>query len=91
MYESELASRDMRDSLKAKEDIIQSLTREVEELKRKGGSTHHPLVPISSPRVKKESDLMRDDIQGKSLFFKFQILRDFKFRSQGNEGNYGSN
>ena len=75
MYESELASRDMRDSLKAKEDIIQSLTREVEELKRKGGSTHHPLVPISSPRVKKESDLMRDDIQGIRLSsFKFSKI-----------------
>ena len=33
MYESEIASREMRDSLKAKEDTIQSLTRELEELK----------------------------------------------------------
>ena len=75
-YESELASQDMRDSLKAKEDTIQSLTGELEDLRRKGGSLHHPLT-ISSPRVKRESDLMRDDIQGR--FLVFRILRHLNF------------
>ena len=66
MYESEQASREMRDSLKAKEDTIQSLTRELEEL-RGNGAAHppHPL-PHTSSRDKKEADMLRDDIQGKS-------------------------
>ena len=66
MYESEQASQEMRDSLKAKEDTIQSLTRELEELKDKGATHHQPHPPTSS-REKKEADLLRDDIQGKFL------------------------
>ena len=71
MYESEQASREMRDSLKAKEDTIQSLTRELEDL-RGNGAAHppHPL-PHTSSRDKKEADMLRDDIQGKS---RFQII-----------------
>ena len=73
MYESELASREMRDSLKAKEDTIQSLTRELEELKKKGGSHQHPHP--GSRDQKESSDIrpiselvrLRDDIQGKIL------------------------
>ena len=66
MYESEQASQEMRDSLKAKEDTIQSLTRELEELKDKGATHQQPHPPTSS-REKKEADLLRDDIQGKFL------------------------
>ena len=67
MYESEQASREMRDSLKAKEDTIQSLTRELEDLRGNGAAHPHPL-PHTSSRDKKEADMLRDDIQGKSRF-----------------------
>ena len=71
MYESEQASQEMRDSLKAKEETIQSLTRELEELKDKGATHHQPHPPTSS-REKKEADLLRDDIQGKFLILLYR-------------------
>ena len=81
MYESEQASQEMRDSLKAKEDTIQSLTRELEELKDKGATHHQPHPPTSS-REKKEADLLRDDIQGKFLILSIaQILNSYILHS----------
>ena len=83
MYESEIASREMRDSLKAKEDTIQSLTRELEELKKKGASHQHPgsrdqkesldIRPIS------ELNRLRDDIQGKFLIHSNSMLFNHSF------------
>merc|ERR1719342_1301996 len=60
----------MRDSLKAKEDTIQSLTRELEELKKKGASHQHPHPGTrdqkESSGIRPISELarLRDDIQG---------------------------
>ena len=85
MYESEIASREMRDSLKAKEDTIQSLTRELEELKKKGASHQHPHP--GSREQKESSDLrpiselnrLRDDIQGKFLIHSNPMLFNCSF------------
>ena len=89
MYETELASQEMRDILRSKEDIIQSLTKELEDVRKKGAyPPHHP-----TPKDQKESDL-KDEIQGKFHCNQSTSRSDSLIaclRSQGNESNNGSN
>jgi len=57
MYESELAAQDMRDKVRNKDDIIDSLAKDLEDARKSSSSSG------SSRDSKKDSDV-RDDIQG---------------------------
>ena len=59
MYESELAAQEMRSKLKSKEGIIESLARELEDIRKAGGGKDSRRDSSSS------SSHVKDDIQGK--------------------------
>ena len=67
MYESELAAQDMRDKVRNKDDIIDSLAKDLEVARKSSSSSG------SSRDGKKDSDV-RDDIQG--IFWTFKIRRN---------------
>ena len=68
MYESELAAQDMRDKVRNKDDIIDSLAKDLEDARKSSSSSG------SSRDSKKDSDV-RDDIQGRFCTFKHFICR----------------
>ena len=67
MYETEVAAQELRAKLRNKEDIVESLAKELEDLRSRKSSyshySHAHTSSSSSSRDKRDSDV-KDDIQG---------------------------
>ena len=71
MYETEVAAQELRAKLRNKEDIVESLAKELEDLRSRKSSyshySHAHTSSSSSSRDKRDSDV-KDDIQGMGKF-----------------------
>ena len=100
MYETEVAAQELRAKLRNKEDIVESLAKELEDLRSRKSSSyshyshaHTSSSSSSSSRDKRDSDV-KDDIQGIGRFnvtAYFAYRHFINLRCKGNEGYYGPN
>ena len=102
MYETEVAAQELRAKLRNKEDIVESLAKELEDLRSRKSSSYshysHAHTSSSSSglsRDKRDSDV-KDDIQGKGrcnqlTAYCAALLHLLFLRRKGDESYNGPN
>ena len=102
MYETEVAAQELRAKLRNKEDIVESLAKELEDLRSRKSSSyshyshaHTSSSSSGSSRDKRDSDV-KDDIQGKGRCNQLTahcaaLLHLLFLRRKGDESYNGSN